>query len=112
MLPFKIKPRILCDEHIPIELLEILKNEGFDTVRVELCSKDRQIFELAKSEGRILITSDKHFLNKEKFPPRESSGIIFLQLHPPLIESMQFSLNKLFKKSNLQNLKEDYLFFH
>ena len=67
MLPFKSKLKLLCDENIPIELIEMLNKEGFDAKRVELGSKDRQIFDLAKSEERVLLSSDKHFLNKIKY---------------------------------------------
>ncbi len=101
----KNKPKLLCDENIPLELIETLNNEGFDAKRVELGSKDKQIFTLSKSEERILVSSDKHFLNKIKFPPKESSGIVFIDMHPPLIETIHFSLTKLFKSVNLSEFK-------
>jgi len=88
---------LLADENIPLELIDTLSKEGFDIKRVKLGSKDKQIFELAKSENRVLLTFDKHFLNKAKFPPKESLGIIFLKINPPLIDSILYSLRKLFK---------------
>lgn len=88
----------IADENIPVGLIKSLFNEGFDIVRVKLRSKDPKIFERAKSEQRVILTRDKDFLNKDKFPPKESFGIIFFDINPPLIDSLQYSLNKLFKK--------------
>lgn len=89
---------LLADENIPIELINKLSNEGFNIKRVLLGSKDEEIFKLAKSENRVLLTFDKHFLNKSKFLPKESSGIIFINIRLPLIDSLYFSILKLFNK--------------
>ncbi len=91
---FKIS--LLADENIPTRLIELLSKDGFDIKRAKTGSKDEHIFNLAKSDNRILLTLNKHFLKKAKFPPQESSGIIFIQIHPPLIDSLHFSLKKLF----------------
>src|SRR3989344_5020181 len=99
------KPSFLADENIPLKFIKEFSNIGFDIKRVELRKKDKQVFEIAKSVGRVLLTSDKHFLNKLKFPPQESSGIIFLKIHPPLIDSIQFSLDKLLKSVNSSEFK-------
>jgi hypothetical protein len=80
-------------------------NEKLDIRRVELGLKDKQIFDLAKSEERVILTLDKHFLNKVKFPPKESSGIVFIKIHPPLIDSVYFTLEKLFKSVNSPDFK-------
>ena len=86
---------LLADENIPLELIRKLSKERFDIKKVRLGSKDKQIFELAKLEDRALLTLDKHFLNKLKFPPKESSGIIFLKIHPPLIDSINFFIREI-----------------
>ena len=99
------KPKLLADENIPTELLTILSKEGFDIKEVQLGSKDRQVFEFAKLQNRILLTFDKHFLNRIKFPPKESSGIIFLKISPPLIDDIYFSLTKLFNSINSSEFK-------
>ena len=95
----------IADENIPVGLIKSLLNEGLDIVRVKLKSKDPKIFERAKSEQRVILTRDKDFLNKDKFPPKESFGIIFFDINPPLIDTLQYSLNKLFKKIKPSELK-------
>ena len=91
------KVSFVADENIPVGLIKVLSDKGFDIVRVKLRSKDPKIFERAKSEQRVILTRDKDFLNKDKFPPKESFGIIFFDINPPLIDTLQYSLNKLFK---------------
>lgn len=96
---------LLADENIPIEVVKILSGKGIDIKRIKLGSKDKQIFELAKSEKRTLLTLDKHFLNRAKFPPIDSWGIIFLKVHPPMIDTISFSLDRLFKALKPRELK-------
>jgi len=91
------KVSFIADENIPVGLINFLLDKGFDVIRVKLRSKDPKIFERAKSEQRVILTRDKDFLNKDKFPPKESFGIIFFNINPPLIDSLQYSLNRLFK---------------
>ena len=105
MFPFKNKPKLLCDENLPSELIKLLSKDGFEIKRVILGSDDLNVGELAKSEKRVLLTLDKHFLNKAKFPPKEFSGIIFINIHPPLIESLHFSLSKLFNSVDPSDFK-------
>lgn len=92
------KPRLLSDENIPVKLTELLKKEGFDIKVVPLEFSDRGISKIAKSESRVILTFDKHFINKILFPPKEHPGIIFLDMHPPLIDTMLSSLLNLFEK--------------
>ncbi len=96
---------LLADENIPIELIDTLFKEGYDIKRVLLGSKDKQIFKLANSEQRVLLTFDKHFLNKLEFPPKESFGIVFISINPPVIDSLYFSLSKLFNKIEFSKFK-------
>ena len=87
----------IADENIPVGLIKVLSDRGFDIIRVKLKSKDPKIFEKAISEQRVILTRDKDFLRKDKFPPKESFGIIFFNINPPLIDSLQYSLDRLFK---------------
>ena len=105
MLPSKNKPKILFDEHMPLELIKLLSEEGFNTKRVPLGINDEDILELAKSERRLFLTSDKHFLNKSRFPPKESEGIVFINIHPPFIDELHFTLNKFFNSVDSSKFK-------
>ena len=97
-MSFSDKPKLLCDENIPERVTELLIKEGFDVKKVPLGSADKQISKTAKLESGILLTFDKHFVNRRLYPPKEYQGIIFLDIHPPIIDTIFSSLSKLFKK--------------
>jgi len=80
------KPKLLSDENILIKLTELLKKKDFDIKKIPVRSNDKKISEIAKSELRVILTFDKHFINKRLFPPKEHYGIIFIDIHPPLID--------------------------
>lgn len=96
---------LLADENIPIKLIKLLYDKGFNIKRVDRGSTDKQVFDYAKSGKRILLTFDRHFLIKIKFPPQASFGIIFLQINPPLIDSLYFTLIKLFNTIKPEEFK-------
>src|SRR3989338_10416758 len=57
------KLKLLTDENIPKLVFEFLANKGFDVKRAALGSKDEFISEIAKSEGRVILSFDRHFGN-------------------------------------------------
>ncbi len=59
---------------------------------------DDKIIQMAKSEGRTIITFDKHFGNVMKYPPSHTAGIIHIRIHPPLIKDIVAAMDNLFKK--------------
>lgn len=61
------KPKFISDENIPIKVIELLIEMGFDVKRAPLGFSDKQISKVAKLESRVILTFDKHFLNKDKF---------------------------------------------
>ena len=84
------KPKLLSDENIPVKLTELLKKRDYDIIKIPVKSNDKKISEIAKSELRIILTFDRHFINKRLFPPKEHPGIIFLDIHPPLCKTSCF----------------------
>ncbi|MBI2043775.1 DUF5615 family PIN-like protein [Candidatus Pacearchaeota archaeon] len=92
------KPNLLSDENVPAKLTELLRQKGFNVNIVPLGSTDRQISKIAKEKSRIMLTFDKHFINRRLFPPKEHPGIIFMDIHPPKIDVLFLSLLKLFDK--------------
>ncbi len=89
--------KFISDENIPIKLIESLIEKGFDIKKVSLGLTDKQISKISKEESRIILTFDKHFINQRFFPPKEYPGIIFIDIHPPLIDALFYSLIKLFE---------------
>ncbi len=95
MLPSKIK--ILADENIPIKVIESLENNNFDVKRAPKGADDNEIADIANSENRIIITFDRDFGNILLFPPQQYSGIVFIRIRPPLINTVFSALSNLFK---------------
>ena len=92
--------KIISDENVPEKVNELLKEEGFNVKKVPLGVSDKEISRIAKLESRAILTFDKHFLNKEKFPPKEYYGIVFISIIRPMIDTVFFSLMRL-----LNNIK-------
>ncbi len=88
--------KFISDENIPVKITESLVEKGFDVKKSPLKSTDKQISKISKEESRIILTFDKHFINKRLFPPKEYPGIIFINIHPPLIDAVLYSLIRLF----------------
>lgn len=98
-MPLLIKSnnlKFISDENIPINLTESLIAKGFDVKKAPLKSTDKQISKISKEESRIILTFDKHFINERLFPPKEYPGIIFINVHPPLVDNLLSFLIKLF----------------
>ena len=104
-MSFQSDIRILADENIPIKTVEFLRKIGFDVKIISLGAKDKDISKIAKNESRAIITFDKHFINRHIFSPKEHYGIIFLNIHPPIIETINSSLKKLFSKMDYSGIK-------
>ncbi len=89
-------PKLLCDENIPKKIADLLKKEGFDVRCVPFGGTDEQVGELAKAEQRVLLTFDKHFVNRLLFPPEKYPGIIYIRIRPPFNKTVFSSLLNLF----------------
>jgi len=92
------KPKLISDENIPVGLTELLIKEGFDVKKIPFGSTDKILSKIAKAESRVILTFDKHFIDKNLFPPKEHPGIIFIDIHPPIIDAILSSLLKLFNE--------------
>ncbi|MBI2045644.1 DUF5615 family PIN-like protein [Candidatus Pacearchaeota archaeon] len=104
-MSFQSNLKILADENIPIKTAEFLRKIGFDVEITHLGADDKYISRIAKNESRVILTFDKHFINRHLFPPKEYHGIIFLNIHPPIIETINSSLKKLLSKMNYLDIK-------
>lgn len=76
--------RFLTDEDMPRSTARVLRDAGFDAVDVRdvgLRGKsDRQVFDFAQKEMRLLITCDMGFANILNFPPSQNIGIIVIRI--------------------------------
>ena len=99
------RPKLLSDENIPNKLVELLANGGFDVKKAPFSAEDEEVADLAESEGRVILTFDRHFGNILLFPPEKYPGIIFIRIHPPLIKTVFSSLLNLFEKVSPSEFK-------
>jgi predicted nuclease of predicted toxin-antitoxin system len=72
------------DENLPIEIAELLNNEGCDAKTVTeqgLCGgDDSDIAVVCQEEERILVTLDTDFSDIRTYPPENYPGIIVMRL--------------------------------
>lgn len=88
--------RILLDEDVDVKVLKWLNSNGHDAVRVPSGLQNGRVIQLARREGRILLTRDTDFSNRLFYPPSQLLGIVILRIHPPRYEQLVAELHKLF----------------
>jgi predicted nuclease of predicted toxin-antitoxin system len=91
--------KFLADVNIEKQIVEFLKNHGYDVIWIPEYDNrltDDKLLELAKNEHRILITNDKDFGELVFLQRKVSSGIILLRIKDQSIEKKIKNLKKLF----------------
>ena len=76
--------RFVVDENLPQEVASWLSSQGFCAEHIAQVSlrgaPDDQVFHYAQQQGAILVTRDKDFVDKRRFPSGTHYGIMFLRL--------------------------------
>lgn len=94
--------RFLVDENIFPKIATYLCSLGHDVKSLQeeglFRIPDDKIVQIAKDEGRTIITFDKHFGNVLKYPPSNTAGIIHIRIHPPVMDDILSAIDNLFKK--------------
>jgi predicted nuclease of predicted toxin-antitoxin system len=79
--------KIKVDENIGRGGVELLSRAGHDVMSVReqglAGASDEAIFRVCKDEHRILVTLDRDFGQVTRFPPKETAGIVILELGAP-----------------------------
>jgi len=100
-LKFKI------DENLPIEAANIFTKSGYDaeTVFYEGLkgSSDKEIINLCRKEGRILVTLDLDFSDVRVYPPGSVSGFIILRIADQSADIILSVLEKLMSQMKKEN---------
>ncbi|MCS7300224.1 MAG: DUF5615 family PIN-like protein [Fimbriimonadales bacterium] len=75
--------RFKVDENLPVEIADVLRDEGYeaDTVVGEGLAgqPDEVVFAHAQLERRILVTMDKGFGDIRRYTPHTHAGIVLLR---------------------------------
>jgi len=93
--------KFLANENLPLELVNELKNSGYDILRVDEVKKgmkDREVLEFSFKEKRILITFDRDFGKLVVKEGKDAVGIILLRFQPKSIQHIKDRLFLLFGK--------------
>jgi predicted nuclease of predicted toxin-antitoxin system len=97
--------KLLADENIPPSVVGFLRDRGFDVKQVggagTAGASDDQVIGLACQEKRVLLTFDKHFANILVYPPSSHQGVIRIRIHPPLIDDIIQTLDRLLNEFDL-----------
>jgi predicted nuclease of predicted toxin-antitoxin system len=76
--------RVLVDENIPIVTVQALKDLGHDVLDIrgtaQQGTEDEGVWALALSETRLLVTTDKGFVDHRD---EKHHGILIVRLHQP-----------------------------
>lgn len=79
--------KIKVDENIGQSGVSLLRQAGHDVTTVPeqglSGAPDEIIFQACTSEQRTLVTLDRDFGQVPRFPPKQSSGIVVLELGAP-----------------------------
>lgn len=76
--------RFLCDENIPSAVSEALRSEGHDVRDLTegiRGRRDREVFQEAAREQRILVTRDRDFERIALQPQAPRTGVALLSYH-------------------------------
>jgi len=83
--------RFLVDENVPLSLVQMLKNKGFDVIRCAPFASNHIILEQAFRENRIIITSDSDFIHcVPKKYDKTVKRIVFLFYKPNWDQAISF----------------------
>lgn len=87
---------ILCDENLPKIVTVALRDAGYQVKKVVPGASDTVIATKAKQEKCILVTFDSDFANILVYPPQKFYGIVHINIHPQLYETVIAALKNLF----------------
>jgi len=110
----KGKLKFLLDENVKKELLQFLKQQGFDIIFKPKGLSNGELAEFSKLEQRVLVTNDKHFADSSRFPKDKIFSVVWLRIPQDKPESLLKEFSKLLKENSPENfegnliiLKED-----
>jgi predicted nuclease of predicted toxin-antitoxin system len=85
------------DENLAVGLSQPFADAGHDVTTVSGQSisgcEDQSLYEVCRTEQRILVTLDMDFANPLRFPPEVTAGIIVLRPPRPLLSLLRSSLS-------------------
>ncbi len=100
--------RFLVDQNVYPSIVELLRSHGFDVKDArdaELAGADDAVLaELARAEGRTLVSFDQHFANPLLYPDDSHSGIVRIRIHPPTPREVYQAFERFLAQFDLDTL--------
>ena len=87
----------MLDENVPIKIGTFLETKEYNVVLTPKGIKNGQVVALANKEKATLITHDTDFVEAISSPSPVLYGVIVFRIHPPLIEKLCASLEKMLR---------------
>ena len=79
---FRKVSKFLADENLDAEAVQAIRNIGWSVKTVRdagiAARSDEVVWATARKEDRVLLTTDKDFLDEQRFPIRQSPGVVIL----------------------------------
>ncbi len=101
--------RFLTDENIAVSVIRFLRREGFDVVDVKeeklFGLSDKGILDIARKEGRIVLTHDKDFLGIMRNYKFDIEGIILIRCKRQNPENVIAALSGLLKMPEIKKTR-------
>lgn len=96
----------MLDENVPTKIGSYLESKGYRVFLTPKGIKNGQVVALANKEKTTLITHDTDFVEATSSPSPVLYGVIVFRIHPPLIEKLCSSLEKILRDvTEFQNKK-------
>jgi predicted nuclease of predicted toxin-antitoxin system len=99
--------RILLDENLPVDLIEVLRALGHDVEHVYSKNlsghPDPDVRAEAQSENRLLIPQDIRFADAREFLPGQHAGFVLLRLKRPGLRAIVEKLRSVFERKDVES---------
>ena len=100
--------KILLDECIPMTLYDFFKNNHCEVNHVKKTPwagfSNSVLYNMAKLDYQIFVTTDRHFAHPEKFTPTPTMGVLYLRVAPTVGPLLIKALEKFLLENKLENM--------
>jgi predicted nuclease of predicted toxin-antitoxin system len=105
--------KIKLDENLPANLAQLLATLGHDTDTVPqegLAGKsDADIWAVAQTAGRFLVTQDLDFSDIRRFAPGTHEGLLLVRLRAPGREALTRRIHDVFQREPVETWKRAFV---
>jgi len=103
--------KCLLDANLPERLVSIIQGRyDADCKKDQGHLSDKEIYEICKKEGRVLLTLDTDFSNRLLYPPHQHPGIVVFRLSRQSLKQVTLAVLNFFETfKNQWNLLEGSL---